>query len=142
MTAQHQDFADLAIEMIAEDGRPVVLVAYDSTGPIYKPERTEQPTGVMALQASHEMREAPSSLIRIDDKKFLIDAQVPIDDTMRIRDYGPQRDEMIPLGQWRAGIDPFGGVAEVKPLYDYSIVYVDTVQPGATPIMHKVYARV
>ena len=113
MTAQHQDFADMATEMIAEDGRPIQLVTLTKTGPDYQPVITESVVDVMAVQSFYDIRQVNGDLIQKQDRRYLIDGVIPITPDMRIRDDG----------------------------VDYSIVGQPEVKPGTTSILYKVQAR-
>lgn len=122
MSVQHQDFLELATEMIGEEGRIVYLVERSNTGSSFDPSYTETETPVKALQTDFSMSEVDGTMVRSDDKKFLIDGIVPIGNAMRIRDKGSDSPD--------------------SDIEDYSIVYINQLKPGNTVILYEVYARV
>lgn len=140
MNAQHQEFVQLAVEMIRDEGRPVVLVATERYGTEYNPSTITRRFGVMAVQTRFKISEVDGDLVRSSDKKFLIDASYGIDLSMRLRDYDAAAHDMIPMGEFPDS-DVFDGREDELLINDYAIVMADEVRVGSNIILNKVYAR-
>ncbi len=137
----HSRFADLATRLIDKHGRTMILVRINDEGSTpWNPTQTEQYRDIVGVQSKFTSSEIDGELIRSTDKLFLIDTKAKITTAMRIRDYGPGVD-LIPLGEWEAGIDGFGVPGDTQVQYDYSIVNIEEVKPGNTSILYKVQVR-
>lgn len=133
MTAQHQDFLDMAKEMIGDEGRVMILVRITNTGRPDDPTQTKELMGIMGVQT--EYREHDPVLVRKGDKRILIASTVDITSDMRIRDY--ETVPNVPLGQWQESYNGLSGE-----FIEYSLEDVVEVMPGETSILYKVQARV
>ena len=141
MAAQHQQFAKLATKLINKHGRPLFLVKFTNSGSPSSPVRTEELMAVVGVQTRYKVTHG-GDIAAANDKQFLIDAQIPITVDMRIREYSDLSAGLIPLGEWRAGIDAYGVAANERPIADYSIIETGLVKPGSTSIIYKVQARI
>ena len=98
MSAQHQEFADTAIELIREEGRPVVFVKQTQTGPAYDPIDTIVRYGAMAYQSSFKISEE-NDLVQSTDKKLLVGNELELDASMSVAEYSSDVHDLIPLGE-------------------------------------------
>jgi len=139
MSAQHQQFLDLAERLIDRHGRPIVLLEPEIPVASYKPSRDEKKIGVMGVQIEFDMTEVRGDLVRGDDKLFLIDGHAKVKPTMRILDYEKEAHAQIPMGEFTG--NPFGLKEEQWLIADYSIVQIEETKPGQTITHYSVYAR-
>ena len=103
-----------AEKAITKYGRNCYLVSFTMSGVDYDPIITElPPVAIKLLQSRFTTNNIDGTLIRADDKKFLIGSLVPITKDMNIRD---------------------GSIT-------YSIVNIEEVKPGPTVILYKIQAR-
>ena len=133
---QHQDFVEDALELIAEDGRPVVLTKQTNSGSGFDPEPTVKQFGVMAIQGEFDISEV-NGLVQSTDKQFTIGNEVVIDSAMRLRDYEADAHDRIPMGELP---DDFN--EDEFLIADYAIGHLEPEQPGSTIIYYEVYARI
>ena len=102
-----------AEKAIIKHGRNCYLVSFVKSGVDYDPIIIETTTAIKLLQSRFTTNDIDGTLIRADDKKFLIGSLVPITKDMNIRD---------------------GSIT-------YSIVNIEEVKPGPTVILYKIQAR-
>lgn len=102
-----------SIKGVSENGRNVVLRSFTTSGDDWNPVQVPVDTTVKALQSRFDAKEIDGTLIRTDDKLFLIAGGADIGLAKRLID---------------------GGV-------DYEVVNVREVKPGAVSILWKVQVR-
>ena len=116
MSAEHKELAEVARELIREEGRAMILrKPGQTTGPDWDPivgEPIDLP--ITAFQVNFSTTETDGTLVQLQDRMFLVEAleQRPTDD-MTILDRGTQ----------------------------LQIVDVKAVEPGDTPILFKIQVR-
>ena len=98
---------------LIKHGRAIDLVTISDTGDPWNPVQTETVQPVLGLQTSFTAQEIDGDLIRATDKRFLIDSGVEPNTAMRLKDGDS----------------------------DYSIINVETLQPGDLAILYKLQAR-
>lgn len=146
----HARAAKTATRLIAKNGRTLFLLSKHSTtteAPASKPWNSggtntfKSAAAIIGVQRSFKSHEVDGDLVRSADKEFLIDSRIRIDTSMRIEDHGLGLG-LLPLNEWRAGIDAFGVEGRTLVPIKYSIVAVNEVKPGQTSIMYKVQVRI
>lgn len=110
--SNHTEFAELAEELIAENGRTVTVVTRINIGSVYDPLIEEVELPCLAVNVKMNKAEAVG-LIEDTDFVFLLDARIAISTRMRIKD----GDEL------------------------FSIVDVKQIKPGEQNCMYKVFCR-
>lgn len=110
----HEWAAELAAEMIGENGRAATLVTISNGGNAWNPVQVSAEVDVIVLQTSFNAADKNQWLIEAHDKAFLLDSSVT----------------------------PIVGSTLVDGATHYSIVNVATIAHGATTILHKLQVRV
>ena len=111
----HDDFAEMAQEMIAEDGRNVLLRSYASTGDKFNPVRTSSDVTIKAVQSYFKANQIDGKLIQQNDVLFLVAAKTAtINKQQKIIDDG----------------------------LEYSIIDFKLVKPGSLGILYKLQCRI
>ena len=110
----HEWAAQLATEMIGENGRAATLVTVSNGGSAWDPVQASAEVDVTVLQTSFNASDRNQWLIEAHDKAFLLDSSVT----------------------------PIVGSTLVDGATHYSIVNIATIAPGETTILHKVQVRV
>ena len=111
--SDHVWAAELATEMIGENGRTMLLRTFTQSGDPWSPSLTPVDTPIIGLQTGWTRSDRDQFLIETGDIKILIDSSVEPSTAGRIVD---------------------GSV-------DYSIIDFVTVAPGEQTIFYKVQAR-
>lgn len=111
--SDHAWAAQLATEMISENGRPMLLRTFTQSGDPWSPTQTPADTDIVGLQIGWTRSDRDQFLIETGDIGILIDSSVEPSTAGRIVDNG----------------------------IDYSIIDFATVAPGEQAIFYKVQAR-
>lgn len=120
MADHYQSEIDLAIELIAESGRTLVLwEEVTNDGGPWDDLPVDQFYPVIGVQTAFDANEIDGDLVRMDDIRFLIASGTAINNTMRVIDSAAPT---ITQG--------------------YSIKNLGTVRPGASLVLYKIQARV
>lgn len=109
----HARLANTAARLIKKNGRLVMLIDSQTTGPEFDPVTTETQTEIMAVESRFKQSEIDGELIQVNDKRFLVDSAVEPDNTMRLLDEG----------------------------IAYSIKDVVRIKPGSITCLYKIQAR-
>jgi hypothetical protein len=110
----HEWAAQLAAEMIGNNGRAATLVTISNSGNAWNPVQTSAEVDVTVLQTAFNANDKNQWLIEAHDKAFLLDSSVT----------------------------PIVGSTLVDGETHYSIVNIATIAPGETTILHRVQVRV
>lgn len=111
--SDHTWAAQMATEMIGENGRPMLLRSFMQSGDPWSPTQTPVDTPIIGLQTGWTRSDRDQFLIETGDIGILIDSSVEPSTAGRIVDNGN----------------------------DYSIIDFATVAPGEQTIFYKVQAR-
>lgn len=111
--SDHTWAAQMATEMIGENGRPMLLRSFMQSGDPWSPAQTPVDANIMGLQTDWTRSDRDEFLIETGDIKILIDSSVEPRIAGRIVD---------------------GSI-------DYSIIDFATIAPGEQAIFYKVQAR-
>lgn len=111
--SDHAWAAQMATEMIGENGRPMLLRTFTQSGDPWSPTQTPVDTPIIGLQTGWTRADRDQFLIETGDIGILIDSSVEPSTAGRIVDDG----------------------------VDYSIIDFATVAPGEQAIFYKVQAR-
>lgn len=109
----HEWAAQLATEMIGDNGRAATLVTISNSGDAWNPVQTSAEVDVTVLQTSFNAADKNQWLIEAHDKAFLMDSSVT----------------------------PIVGSTLVDGETHYSIINIATLAPGETTILHKLQVR-
>lgn len=111
--SDHTWAAQMATEMIGENGRPMLLRTFTQSGDPWSPTQTPVDTPIIGLQTGWTRSDRDQFLIEIGDIGILIDSSVEPSTAGRLINNG----------------------------VDYSIIDFATVAPGEQTILYKVQAR-
>lgn len=136
----HDSFVSLATRLIAKNGRQMHLVKFPDSINEWDPPRDPELASITGVQLNFKLSDIDGDLVKETDRMYLIDSSVKPSASMRIRDFAVGT-ELIPLGEWRVGIDAFGATRESDLDNDFSIVAVTELKPGETTILYKIHAR-
>ena len=109
----HEDFRDLATELISENGAIAQLVNIENSGTAWNPEQSESITDIIALNVKIKFNEIDGDLVKSSDLMFLIDSSVEpkLSDKFRYKNN------------------------------DYEIKNIDSLEPADTVIRYKIQVR-
>ena len=103
MSYDYAEEAALAVEMIAEFGRDVTLIAEVNEGSRRDPDIRRVPTPAKTVVTSYRSSQIDGSLIQMGDRLYLFDATTPVTTDMRVLDgdgdYAIQSVEPVRLGE-------------------------------------------
>lgn len=102
-----------AKSMIAKYGRQASIISLTKTGTAYNPVISETLTSIFLLQSEYNAKEIDGTLIKTNDKRFLIYSETPISTENKILDNNKK----------------------------YSIVSIKETMPGSVNILYEVQAR-
>jgi len=108
-------FVRLAARLIKKRGRLVHLISKSSSGDEFNPDISDTKTEITAVNVEFKSSEIDGSLVRVGDKRFIIDSSVRPENDMRLLDSD--------------GIE-------------YSIINKSEIKPGNTTILYKVQVRI
>ena len=114
MNKTHARLAATAVKLIAKNGRSVTLRKFTETGPSYNPVQSAVDVSVVAVNTTFSAQDLSNTLIEGSDTAFLLDAAV----------------------------DPNEYTKLIDGTKEYDIITTLNVQPGDTPIIYKIAARV
>ena len=99
--------------MIAKYGRQASIISLTKTGTAYNPVISETLTSIFLLQSEYHAKEIDGTLIKTDDKRFLIYSENQITTENKILDNSKK----------------------------YSIVSIKETMPGSVNLLYEVQAR-
>ena len=102
-----------AQSMIAKYGRPASIISFIKTGSSYNPVISVTLTPIYLLQSEYQAKEIDGTLIKTNDKRFLIYSETAISTENKILDNNKK----------------------------YSIVSIKETMPGSVNLLYEVQAR-
>ena len=109
----HENFRDLATELINKNGLTCQLISITNSGDEWNPTLSESEVDVTAIQLSFNANDIDGELVKRDDKLFMIDSSVIPSLDMKFKHKNKS----------------------------YEIKYIDTLEPADTAIRYKIQCR-